>query len=98
MSNYLSLIRDKLISSEKQKTSQVVILGLDGSGKSSVVSRLLYGTVSADYPSQVTCYINVKYGKSIISKMFAMNSGALVSVVSWFIMFVRYEENSVSFV
>ena len=67
MSNYLSLIRDKLISSEKQKTSQVVILGLDGSGKSSVVSRLLYGTVSADYPSQVTCYINVKYGKSIIT-------------------------------
>lgn len=67
MSNYLSFIRDKLITSEDKKVPQLVILGLEGSGKSSVVSRLIHGTVSADHPPQLTCYINVKYGKSVIT-------------------------------
>ena len=67
MSGYLSFIRDKLISSQEQKIPKCAILGLEGSGKSSVVSRLLYGTVSDDQPLQQTCYINVTYGKSTIT-------------------------------
>jgi GTPase SAR1 family protein len=67
LSNYLSFIRDKLISSQEQKIPQLVILGLEGSGKSSVVSRLLYGTISDGQPPQLTCYINVTYGKSVIT-------------------------------
>ncbi len=67
MSSYLSFIRDKLISSQERKIPQCAILGLEGSGKSSVVSRLLYGTVSEDQPDQSTCYINITYGKSTIT-------------------------------
>ncbi|MHA1828084.1 MAG: ADP-ribosylation factor-like protein [Candidatus Heimdallarchaeaceae archaeon] len=67
MSSYLSLIRDKLMSEKERKVPQVVVLGLEGSGKSSVVSRLLYGTVSDAHPPQLTCFINVTYGKSVIT-------------------------------
>jgi GTPase SAR1 family protein len=67
MSSYLSFIRDKMISSKDRKIPQVVILGLEKSGKSSVVNRLLYGTVSDAQPSQLTCFINVTYGKSVLT-------------------------------
>jgi len=55
------------MASQEEKIPQCAILGLEGSGKSSVVSRLLYGTVSDDQPDQQTCYINVSYGKSTIT-------------------------------
>ncbi|MHA2357952.1 MAG: hypothetical protein ACXABK_04205 [Candidatus Heimdallarchaeaceae archaeon] len=67
MSSYLSFIRDKLISEKERKIPQVVILGLVKSGKSSVINRLLYGTVSDAQPTQATCFINVAYGKSILT-------------------------------
>ncbi len=67
MSSYLSFIRDKLIKSKEDRIAQVAILGLEKTGKSTVVNRLIYGTVDEDNPPQLTCYLNVAYGKSIIS-------------------------------
>ncbi len=52
-----------------RKIPQVAILGLQGSGKSSVVSRLLYGTVTDAQPPQLTCFISITYGKSIVTIM-----------------------------
>ena len=67
MSSYLSFVRDKLLSTKEGKIPQIVILGLAKSGKSSVVNRLIYGTVSDAQPTQLTCFINVTYGKSILT-------------------------------
>ena len=69
MSSYLAFIREKIISDKDKKIPGVVILGLAGSGKSSVVSRLLYGTVSDAQPPQAICYVSIKYGKSVITVM-----------------------------
>ncbi|MHA1685767.1 MAG: ADP-ribosylation factor-like protein [Candidatus Heimdallarchaeaceae archaeon] len=65
--SYLSFIREKINSTKKHEIPQVAILGLAKSGKSSVVNRLLYGTVSEASPAQTTCYINITYGKSLIT-------------------------------
>ncbi|MBY9002106.1 MAG: hypothetical protein KGD64_14395 [Candidatus Heimdallarchaeota archaeon] len=67
MSNYLSFIREKMMSEKDNKVPHVVILGLQGSGKSTVVNRLLFGTITDGQPGQGTCFVNVKYGKSILS-------------------------------
>ncbi|MHA1304944.1 MAG: ADP-ribosylation factor-like protein [Candidatus Heimdallarchaeaceae archaeon] len=67
MSSYLSFLRDKVISSKEDKIPHVAILGLDKSGKSTTVNRLLFGTVSEANPPQATCFVNVYYGKSILS-------------------------------
>ena len=67
MSSYLSFVRDRLKSLKEQKIPQVAILGLEKSGKSAIINRLIYGTYNSSYPSQSTCFINVMYGKSIIT-------------------------------
>ncbi len=67
MSNYLSFIRDKMMTEKDRKIPQIVILGLEGSGKSTVLNRLLFGTIAEGQPSQSTCFVNVKYGTTILS-------------------------------
>ncbi len=67
MSHYLSFLRDRLISTKEEKIPKLLILGLSNSGKSSVVNRLLFGTVSEVYPAQSTCFMNIAYGKSVVS-------------------------------
>ncbi|UJG44709.1 MAG: hypothetical protein K9W46_05890 [Candidatus Heimdallarchaeum endolithica] len=67
MSSYLSFLRDKVFSKKGEKTPRIAILGLDKSGKSTTVNRLLFGTVSDANPPQSTCFINIYYGKSLIS-------------------------------
>jgi len=52
---------------KEEKIPQVAILGLEKSGKSAIINRLIYGTYSDDYPSQSTCFVNVTYGKSILT-------------------------------
>ncbi len=52
---------------KKSKTPELVILGLENSGKSSVINRLLFGTVNDSYPHQNICLMNIGYGNSTIS-------------------------------
>ena len=51
-----------MMTEKVRKIPQIVILGLEGSGKSTVLNRLMFGTIADGQPEQSTCFINVKYG------------------------------------
>ncbi len=67
MSNYLSFLRDKVISSDGDNITHIAVLGLSKSGKSTTINRLIFGTVSDANPPQSICFINVYYGTSLLS-------------------------------
>ncbi len=56
-----------MMTEKDRKIPQIVILGLEGSGKSTVLNRLLFGTIAEGQPEQSTCFVNVKYGTTILS-------------------------------